>query len=417
MDRKLILIFLGFLVLTTAVYAASFDNSFRRDDFWYLRHVIVNPPVSAVLNPMTGIHFYRPGAILLFLLEYKAFHLSGGFYIVFNFILHTGIALLALWIFRALGFGAATAVLAAGIFLLGAGHYAKQVMWACTSGPLLSTLLTMAAILLTLRWIGWGEPRPRGRSGIALPAAIITILCIAPSFHGLSIATPVLLACLVRIHGRKACVDHRRRLFTVLAPVALWLAVMVILIVFTERYRTMLFERFHAPLDMIHYIFKNPGFMIFPIQKSEIIGDNPLFLFLLRVSSPVQYILSTCTVIVIAGILIKGDAKLRAVTLWLYISLAPFAFVKLPESWLNLRYVYYPAIPLCVLIAHGVVHAAKNRGRAAAFAAISALAAFCVCTIILIGLLERHYEAKIGNDFNVKLMKEMKELVREHERR
>ena len=144
-------LYIVFLLLSLAVFSTSFDNPFRDDDFVFVRHAAGAAEFSDLLKPGPDFAFYRPGALLLFWAQVRALGGSGGGYVVFNFIVHALNSILLILALKHLSFSPGARFLAGGLFVLGFAHYGKQVMWACSSGPLVSVLLITCALYLYLR--------------------------------------------------------------------------------------------------------------------------------------------------------------------------------------------------------------------------------------------------------------------------
>ena len=128
MRNHIAIVYVVYLAMSALLYAPSVDNSFRDEDFAHLRYSSEKASLSEVIKPTQFFASDRPGALSLFYLEYRIFKLNSEWYLLFNYLLHILISLLAWRVFLALGLGQVAAALGASLFVLGYGHYGKVVI-------------------------------------------------------------------------------------------------------------------------------------------------------------------------------------------------------------------------------------------------------------------------------------------------
>jgi hypothetical protein len=375
-------LYLFYMGLSLALFFPSFDNSFRGDDFVFLRHVTEGTPLSIIFRPTAAFAFYRPGAIALFYMEHTLFGSSGGLYLLFNYLLHVAISLVAIRVFVVLGFTKPSALLAAGLFAIGLGHYGKQVMWASTSGPLVAILLSLFAFLLAVRWgVDW---RRKGRL-----AGIIALLFVSMTFHEAALLTPFLLVLVIWCYKRERH-PGRDTLLVMSAPV-LW---GIVLVVVAGHYTS--YARAGASAtDVPQYLLRYLGFMLVPLQgggsvQSAVPGPAEI---LRGVAGYLQLFVGSIVFALIAALITWGGRTLRVLSAWVLIALLPFCFVALPKHWLELRYVYYASIPACGLIALGAEAMWTSRDRRRRMVVVALAIAVTVGAASIVRMLERKYDA------------------------
>jgi hypothetical protein len=85
-----------------------------------------------------------------------------------------------------------------------------------------------------------------------------------------------------------------------------------------------------------------------------------------------------------------GSRALRFYIAWMYIMVVPFAFLRYPADWLNLRFLYLVSVGFCVVLTTGTLYAFKllshRRGRRWTPFAIPA--AYVVLTMVLVRALD-----------------------------
>ena len=252
------------------LFSFSFDNRFRDDDFVFLNHVAAHRSMGDLVRPARDFAFYRPAAILLFALEHHLFGMHGGLYILFNYLLHVLNASLLLAILLGAGLHEKAAALAAALFVLGFGHYAKEVMWACTSGPLASVALGLVALLLCCRGVvRGGTPAQRAgrRRDILSTAAVASALAIAPLLHEASLVAPALVLAMERwLCGAQESRRRWTRMLLFSLPSLAWATILLALSRDYHAYR----DAAHQVVRVPAYLFRYLGFMPLPVQASQV---------------------------------------------------------------------------------------------------------------------------------------------------
>ncbi len=357
-------------LLALAVYARSFDNGFRADDFPFLSAVAAAPTPLALFAPQADIAFYRPLALALFALEHRLFGLASGLYLGFNVLLQAAAAGLGLLLLGRLGLGPLAARAAALAFFAGVFHFGKQVTWACTSGGLLGFVLLLVALLLAERP---AEPA-RWRRQRSRTALLVAIALAAPFLHesGLLIGPLVLLRRLLA--GRPARrADWALGAFLFLPALALWFWATGAAGVDTAQ--TSVAGGGLTPLlpRYLRYL----GLALLPLQVAGL--DPALASSGARLLAFAQLTLGA---LVAAGCLARlftrrAPAGQRFLAAWALVALLPYALIPVPRGWLELRYLHGAALPLAALAA-ALLAAARpgwRRWTAGALAAAYAVAA------------------------------------------
>ena len=351
LSNRIVLFYAFCALLSLFVYSRAFDNPFRQDDFVFLTHVEAHA-FPDVLVPGPGFAFFRPGAVALFSLEHAWFGRHSGAYIVFNYALHAVISVLLFFILRSLG-GGRVALLASGLFLAGFGHYGKQVMWACTSGPLASVLLSLVSILIILRSV---KQEPRAgldrRGGLGWPPLVaFVLLAVSALFHEGSLAASILIVILVTVESSHRLNRKYALLFLALIPAALaaWLAL-------AGRY-----PAYHAvglreavanaPVHLLRFL----GFMVLPLQPTTLIEGSPVSRTLVDAAPLLHVAVGAVFLLALLYLAFLRRGMLRVLAAWLLLALMPFTVLQYPTHHMDLRYLYPAAIPFCALAAITVV--------------------------------------------------------------
>ena len=382
-------VYLAFVLLSLFVYFPAFDNPFRQDDLTFVRHVR-SVGLRDLFVPSTDFAFYRPGALAVYALEFVLFGESSGAYIVFNYLLHIVISLGMLSVLRRMGVGALGSCLASGLFLVGVGHYGKEIMWASTSGPLTSVVLSLLSLILMFGWLSPGLRRSAVKTSTRLvyPLGIFIAMGIAPLFHEASLATAPVLLAMVLIYGPKAW----RQRIRLAAPVLLALSIEAIVLKSVSdaypTYRAGWGAVSQMPVHLTRYL----GFMVLPIQRTGIVQLPGILRHIVGVASYAHVVLGLVGVIVLTTLAFKGAALWRAMSVWLVLWLSPFTLVGMPEAWLELRYLYFASVPFCGLLGHGFDVLGSQRGGPMKWVRFVIIAGLVCMTVVLVTLLERQYD-------------------------
>ena len=330
----LLLAGLGVAVL---VCARAADNSFRADDFVFLDHVMRAKSLGELLHSSSDFAFYRPAALALFSVEHRLFGFWAGGYLVVNFLLHLANAWLLLRVLGRLGVGAWVGMVATALFLLGVGHYAKQLLWACTSGGVAAVTTSLAAMLVVLN----GAATARTRPPHAVVLGVWGLLLLAMALHEAALATSILVALLWRRGG-----TPWRHALLAFVPALIWVGLLATLSHDHPAYGRAPLGALLAPL----YVLRYPGFMLLPIQPEQSV-----------LALPLQMILAAAMLALTIALLRRGGpGPAKFLVLWLYAALLPYGLITLPNWWLEIRYLYFAAMPFCALLALGLDAARRH---------------------------------------------------------
>ncbi len=370
-------------VLSLALFAPSFNNGFREDDYLFLYKTIHSKGWVALVGNGMGLTFYRPGAWVLFAAEYNVFWMHSGHYVMFNWVLHLLNSFLLFVVLRRAGYGGSAAAWAAGLFVLGFGHYGKQVMWACTSGPLVAVALTMSAVLVALRST---DPRAGPTARRLAPLGGLLAL-LAATFHESSLVAPAiaLFLCL-KIHGPW---KHMRKgpVFWTAAGL-LWIGILALVSPEHKPYARAASDIVAMPWRIVRYV----GIMALPIQNSPLLD---------RVWSPLGTYAHVIQLVVGFAFLAAGAflAHTRAwggwtLLSWLIVGLIPFALIGIVASdWIELRYVYFASMAFNTIVALWLLERRK------AFR-LTVIVLLIVATATVTTALEHKYAAMAHNEDN-----------------
>ncbi len=396
MRNKIAIVYVIYLAISTAIYAPLFDNLFRDEDFAHLLNSSRKASLSEVIKPTPLFASERPGALSFFYLEYQLFKLNSAAYLVFNFLLHVMISLLAWRAFLDLGMDREAAVLGALLFVLGYGHYGKQLIWANDGGPLLAVLLTLLTISAAIRWVGKNaaeEDERQGRNRIVYPIAVIGLLLVGSTIHEFTLFTPLFLIMIIYAYPGRAY-KLILRIMPLLIPWLMWLA-------FFSRPNTLHQLITDGVLRAGPYLLLYFGFFLAPIQESVLVNDSSFLGMVAAAATPIRFAAGLLLLITLAVVFGKSGNKtgnpLRITVGWLFIAILPFCFVRLPEGYLELRHLYYASIPYCGLVGCALSHCFKAEKLR-----VKIIAAVLLLLISLAGKLEHRYDAESRSAANMK---------------
>ncbi|MDH3198146.1 MAG: hypothetical protein OEO21_07880 [Candidatus Krumholzibacteria bacterium] len=385
--------YLVFVALSLIVFAPALGIGFRDDDFAFLAHVREHGGSGSLLGRSDAFTFHRPGATALFYLEYVLFGLHPGAYLAFNYGLHLGISLVLRSLFLAQGAPPRLADTASGLFLVGYAHYGKQVMWACTSGPLASVLLAGMALRAVL-WVEGDRALGSWRRRLAW-TAILAALWVGPSLHESSLVAPLLILLLARRRKTRAVV-----LALALVAAAMWIAPRWAIAGANEASRPTWPRLFHAPIYLLRYV----GFMLVPFQPralASLWGEHGA---LLRVVSSVAHgAIGAAAFALMAARRGRASEPVRFACLWLPLALLPFCLVGIPEGWMELRYTYFAAAPLSLAVAAALLALPRVVGR-------SILAGLIVASALLVVGLGLKYRRDAKEPRNTNRLRDLQAL-------
>lgn len=398
-----------FLLVAIAVYAFSLDNSFRDDDFLF---ILSSEELDDPADPFRASSrhaFYRPGALILFWVEYSLFGLElSGAYLAVNLVIHILNSLCIIRMLRALEIDRRSAYLAGGLFVLGFGQYGKQVMWASAGGPMVAILLVVCASRLIADYQRAMISGVRKRWMSLVGAGIL--MMVAPSFHEIGlIASLLTVALLLLYRGIGKPGRLRDRILLPLAPaitaIASWAVIYASILSEHDVYARAADSLVKAPM----LLFRHLGFMILPVKQSTLLeGQSWPFRFMLTVSAHLQGAIAVAIIAVSIYLLIRGDRALKFLVFWFYLAIVPFCLVDIPEDWLELRYIYCGAMPACALIAIALSELLLARGGWRRWVGIAITTLVAGMTIFVTVILESKYDSQGKDESN----REKMEIIR-----
>lgn len=381
-SRRAAAVFAALAILSLALYWPSFDNGFRDDDFAFLAMARSENGAGDLVAPHSGIAFYRPGAWILFAAEYRLFAMHPGRYLAFNWVLHLVNALLLFAVLRRAGYRRDIAAWSAGLFVVGYGHFGKEVMWASTSGGLAAVALSLVIVRLSL---ALSDPARKDRR--QWPGPVVALLAfVAPAFHESALMAPfIALALCWGAYGRGAVVVKRSRLWWT-ASAALWLVVIAAMASTHGSITHAGHALAAAPVRIVRYT----GLMALPIQNSDLLAR---FSPLLSTAAPVIQFLLGAAVIFAAWTAARRRRGAGALLAWILLALAPFSLIGVASHWLELRYVYLASMGFAALVAR-FLDARRTAVR------YPLIAVVLLMTLSVTALLERKYAAAANSDAN-----------------
>ena len=371
-----LILYISFLLASVGIFSQSFDNSFRKDDFAYLEAVRDAASPAELFRPTATFAFYRPAALTLFWLEYQLFGADHpGGYLIFNYVLHVIIGLLLLHFLLSAGFAERESWLAAGLFTLGACHYGKQVIWACTSGGLLAVLLGLVAMRLV---------NEKGEAPVWRRRLIASgLIAVALMLHEVAFVLAMLLVPLIWLLNPRAIRGSQVAFIAV--PVAAWAVIIAGVSATYSAYGHAGEQLAHAPGTAYRLL----GLMLFPVQPAQNPGiPQAVAAFLVNAAPLLQSLLASAVVILSLLAFRSGPARIRYVVVWLFAALIPYSLIGIPGGWLEIRYVYPAALPMCVLLSTVVFRLWGGATWQRALVSVGLLA-FCLMTVVVSLRIER----------------------------
>ena len=137
-----------------------------------------------------------------------------------------------------------------------------------------------------------------------------------------------------------------------------------------------------------------PGYltlMVFPLHQSQLLDTAPLFVRALYAIAPVIRIFVGLSILSYSLFgFVFGSRALRFYIAWMYIMIVPFAFLRYPADWLNLRFLYLVSVGFCVLMTTGTLYVFKllAQHRMRRWLPFAIPAAYVVLTAALIHTLD-----------------------------
>jgi hypothetical protein len=302
-----------------------------------------------------------------------------------NLLVHWINSLLAYLLVNTLLHDRRSAALAATLFALSVGSYGKNMMVATG----ISSLVYGTTVLLGTLLYVLNEKRAQGR--------LFSIYALG--FYGLFIGslfmrggTFSLLACFA-FYNLFFRPERQRRVLHVnlLACLAMALVAKVIRLV-------------NAPglavpgVDPGAFLRNLPGYlilMVFPLHPSELLSTASRLVRTVYAVAPVIRVVVGLSILSYSLFgFIFGSRALRFYIAWMYVMVVPFAFLRYPSDWLNLRFLYIVSLGFCVLLTTGTLYAFKllEHQRRRRWVAFAIPAGYVVLTVSLVLALDRKNE-------------------------
>ena len=330
---------------------------------------------------LAGGYFTNP----VFGLEFRVFQMDPRPYFVMNLFVHWVNSLLAYLLVNTLLHDRRSAALAATLFALSVGSYGKNMMVATG----ISSLVYGTTILLGTLLYVLNEKRAQGRL-FSVYALGFYVLFIGSLFmHG---GTFSLLACFA-FYNLFFRPERQRRVLhvNVLACLGLALGAQLARVIVAPGLAT-------TPVDPGAFLRNVPGYlilMVFPLHQSELLSTASSFVRTVYAVAPVIRILVGLSILSYSLFcFVFGSRALRFYIAWMYVMVVPFAFLRYPSDWLNLRFLYIVSLGFCVLLTTGTLYAFKllAHQRRRRWVAFAIPAGYVALTVALVLALDRKNE-------------------------
>lgn len=410
MKNRLAIIYAIYLSISVVIYGAGMDNLFRDEDFAHLHFSHERTSLVDAVKPSSLYASDRPGALSLFYLEYRLFGFNNTLYLLFNYLVHVMISLVAWRVLLDLGVRRTAAVLGASLFVLGYGHYGKQIMKANNVGPLVAVLITMLTVWLAVRWVrGSAEDAGAGsrRSRILYPIAVLVLLLVGVTIHELTLFTPLLVIVIIFAYPGRAY-SRIVKIAPLLSPWLMWL-------VFLSRSNTVDDVLTDGVPRAASHLLLYFGFLLVPIQESVIAGNSTFLASIAGAATPIRLSagLLLVTALVLAFVRAGSETRrpIRIMVMWLAIAIFPFCFVELQKGYLELRYLYYASIPYCGLVGCALSHLLHANRLRVKVPAATILLLVSLATATLATKLERKYDAHSRSAANVERLQQLRATI------
>jgi hypothetical protein len=229
-------------------------HGFYRDDFWWLEQAFLSlhDPLHLFDPWLSG--FFRPLGQTAFFAQFLVFRFEPLPYNLVSLALHGWAGYLVGRLAAALGGGRAVAIV---LFLVGTGHFAKPVMWACSQPILIATSLLLIVVLRMIEDVRGGVSR-----GISGNVLLFVVGASIPFFHDLFGLAPLGLAAFAVLLG------HRSRKWLASA----WLGGGLLVLALTAPFHARVSQEngigWHVIANGIHYL----AVLVAPVVNGESIG-------------------------------------------------------------------------------------------------------------------------------------------------
>ncbi len=308
----------------------------------------------AAMRHHIGAYFSQPLLQLVFLLEYRLFHLDPAGYYAVNIFLHACNGMMVYLLVNMLFAGEGMALPAALLFVLGVGHYSKPLMSINGTEPLLLTFFYLVVLFGLIRDDFHHGGRLTSRwfllalavyllAGLTRPASLSILLC--------------LLAYKLFFYHQRGRREVLSNNLWVLVAIGAGFAIAQRLWGFREP--PIHFDHPEGALGLtwlsIKNIFRYLNLMVFPLQTSDLLQSaNAVVKFLYDWRVVIRSLVSLTIVSFSFFGFVFGSRPLRFFLAWTYLTILPFALISPPTEWLNIQYLYTASVGFCVVLAAGV---------------------------------------------------------------
>jgi len=345
------LVAVGLALAVAAIFAPVLDTGFwSPEDLRDLATAAAahssGKPLLAFQPALTGGYPTNP----VFGLEFHFFQLNPRPYFATNLLVHWINAVLAYLLINVLLHDRRSAGLAAGLFALSVGSYGKNLMVAVGISSLIYAMTVLAGTLLYVL----NEKRNAGRPLGLYALGFYTLFAGSLFMHG---GTFSLLACFA-FYNLFFRAERGRRVLHVNLLVCLALVV----VAYAWRFATGSSPT-NAGVDAGAFLRNVPGYltlMVFPLHQSQLLDTAPPLVRAVYAVAPVIRIFVGLSILSYSLFgFVFGSRALRFYIAWMYIMIVPFAFLRYPADWLNLRFLYLVSVGFCVLMTTGTLYVFK----------------------------------------------------------
>lgn len=309
-------------------------------------------------------------------LEFRLFGTEAGAYYTVNLVVHILNAYLAFLLVHSLLHDRRSALVAALLFVLGVGNYGKNLLFASGISSLLYATTCLAATLLYVQNEKRNAGRPWGVFAFGFFGVFICSLFMKGGMF--SVLSCALFYNLFFRRERERPVLHTN---LIIGLTVAGLSMFVNEVILDG-------ERTGGSAGS--FLRNLPGYlilMVFPLQQSELLDKSPPLVRALYAASPVLRFVAGLTILSysIFGLVFGGRA-IRYYIAWMYVLIAPFAFFRYPDDWLNLRFLYLVSLAFCVLLttASFYVHRLLSHRGARRYLPFAIPAIYVVVSVVLV---------------------------------
>jgi len=314
-------------------------------------------------------------------LEYRLFGLEARSYYLVNLIVHILNAYLAFLLVHSLLHDRRGAFLAALLFVLSVGSYGKNLLFASGISSLLYATTCLLATLLYVQ----NEKRNAGRPVGAYALGFFAVFLLSLFMKGgvFSVLSCVLFYNIFFRPERERPILHTNLMICLVIAVGS---------VFTNE---VILSGERAVGSAGSFVRNLPGYlilMVFPLQQSDLLEKSPGVVQAVYHAAPFLRFFVGLTILSysIFGF-VFGSRAIRFYITWMYVLIAPFAFFRYPDDWLNLRFLYLVSLAFCVLLTTGslYVHQLLSHRGARRFLPFVVPALYIAVSVVLITQLNR----------------------------